>query len=153
MSRAHARIIRSPPDAVEDSRNRFSGKERRAAARFHALGAPSDLCRCRSRRRLRAWWRWAQLFAPVQRGGAMPDLPRPTAIALCSWRDGIFRGVYVAESAAAVRALGLVRQNQLGRGTPQAFQIIETPSLFAKHVHDKRAIVQQRPFRTAAAFA
>ena len=50
-------------------------------------------------------------------------------------------------------AFGLIGNFQLGRGAPQTLEVVEPPSLFAEHVHDESAEVQQGPFGRAASFA
>src|ERR1700759_1067316 len=50
-------------------------------------------------------------------------------------------------------ALGLIGNLQLGRGAPQAFEIIKSSRLLTEYVHNEPAEIEQRPFRRATSFA
>src|SRR5450755_1466582 len=82
----------------------------------------------------------------------MPDLARPTAIALRSLGDGVVRGL-IAVRVVALWPVRSIRQHQLWCGAPQPLQVVKLARFFAKYVHDERAVIQQRPLCTAAAFA
>src|ERR1700686_2391635 len=54
--------------------------------------------------------------------------------------------------AIVAQAFGRIRNFQFRRGTPQTFQIVISPRLFAEHVDDEPPKIKERPFRGALPF-
>src|SRR5262249_21775758 len=80
-------------------------------------------------------------------------LLRTAASRLKYLRDGYWRLSGLFRQLFAIRSARLIRQSQGRRLSPQPLQVIESPRLLSKHVHDKSAEIEQRPLRRAVPLA